>query len=292
MTAIREQRLELGGLTTRALELRGNDGAAAPPLLLLHGFSDSGDTWRELLRRFARTGRSALAVDMPGFGQASRLDRDEPILPQLDRFAAAAVKHLAEHHPGEDVVIAGNSLGGCVAMRAAENADLPLAGIVPIAPAGLDMARWIAVIESERLLRPIIRSPVPLPEIVVRQIVGRAYTMMAFRHPGQVDPLVVSRFTTHVRSKRDVVRILATGRRLRPELREPFHLERISCPVLLVWGDSDRMVYPVGADRVLRVVDGSRIEVIERCGHCPQVEAPGRLAEVLGEFPLTLAQAA
>ena len=292
MTTIREQRLELGGLRTRLLELAGAGESAGPPLLLIHGFSDSADTWREVLRRLARQGRAALAVDLPGFGQASRLDRDEPILPQLDRFVAGAVRHLAAQDPRGEVVIAGNSLGGCMAMRAAQDPDLPIAGIVPVAPAGLDMARWIAIIESERLLRLVIRSPVPLPEVVVREIVGRAYTLMAFRSPRQVDPQVVSRFTGHVRSKRDVIRILATGRKLRTELRDPFRLEEIRCPVLVVWGDSDRMVYPVGADCVLREVPGTRMEVIERCGHCPQIEAPGRLTELLSGFPVALAQAA
>ena len=52
------------------------------------------------------------------------------------------------------------------------------------------------------------------------------------------------------------------------------------------------MVYASGADRVLREVPGSGIEMIERCGHCPQVEAPERLAELLDAFPAALAQAA
>jgi pimeloyl-ACP methyl ester carboxylesterase len=102
----------------------------------------------------------------------------------------------------------------------------------------------------------------------------------------------VSSFTRHVRSKRDVVRILGTGHRVVGELRDPFHLDRIGCPILLVWGERDRMVFPTGAERVLREVPGSRIEVIENCGHCPQVEAPERLAELLVEFPAAVAQVA
>jgi pimeloyl-ACP methyl ester carboxylesterase len=39
---------------------------------------------------------------------------------------------------GEPIVMAGNSLGGAVALRAAEHHDLPLLGIVPVAPAGLE----------------------------------------------------------------------------------------------------------------------------------------------------------
>ena len=42
--------------------------------------------------------------------------------------------------PGRKVVVAGNSLGGWAALRLAERGDLPLAGIVPIGPAGIRMA--------------------------------------------------------------------------------------------------------------------------------------------------------
>ena len=45
------------------------------------------------------------------------------------------------------------------------------------------------------------------------------------------------------------------------------------------------MVFSSGAERVLREVAGSRLEVIEHCGHCPQIEATDRVAELLAAFP-------
>src|SRR3954451_12027631 len=97
-----EYELEVGGHRTRALELEG-DG---PPLLLLHGFADSADTWRRTLERLARNGRRALALDLPGFGAAGRL-KPGPVLPQLDAFATAAAAHLADE-TGEAPVAVGN----------------------------------------------------------------------------------------------------------------------------------------------------------------------------------------
>ncbi len=79
--------------------------------------------------------------------------------------------------------------------------------------------------------------------------------------------------------------VLDIGRRLLPELEDPFELGRIGCPLLLVWGEHDRMVYTDGAERVLRIVDYSDIEIIPACGHCPQVEVPELLAEMLLRFP-------
>lgn len=292
MSTIREQRIELAGFRTRALELEPTGASEGPAFVLLHGFSDSADCWRPTLAALASRGRRAVALDMPGFGQAARLDREAEVLPQLDAFAAATIEREAERSPDGAVILSGNSLGGCVSLRAAEREELPIAGIVPVAPAGLEMAGWISIIEGEAPLRWLMRSPLPVPEVVVREVVGRMYRTMAFARPGEVDSAAVSSFTRHVRSKRDVVRILGTGHRLVAELGDPFQLGRIRCPVLLVWGERDRMVFSFGAERVLRAVQGSRIEIIEHCGHCPQVEAPERLAELLVEFPAEPAQAA
>jgi pimeloyl-ACP methyl ester carboxylesterase len=287
MSSVREKRIELGGFTTRALELTG-DG---PPLVLLHGFSDSADTWRPLMRLLADQGRRALAVDMPGFGQAARLDRENPILPQLGRLAAAAVRREYEHS-GEEVTVVGNSLGGCVALRMAERRELPVAAVVPVAPAGLDMAQWVGAIDGAPLVRAILRAPLPVPEIAVRAAMGRVYRTLAFSREAKVDPIIVTSFTRHVATRRDVVRITATGRRLRSELTDPFRLHRISCPVLVVWGDEDVMVFPSGARRILDEVPGARLELIRGCGHCPQVERPEQLAAMLERFSEPLAQAA
>jgi pimeloyl-ACP methyl ester carboxylesterase len=284
VAVIREQRFKLAGVATRALEVEAGAGTEGPPVVLLHGWSDSADTWRTLLPALADRGHRAIALDMPGFGGASHLREDREVMPQLDAFAVTAIERESERSGGAPVIVAGNSLGGAVSMRVAERGDLPLAGIVPIAPAGLSMARWVRIIEGERLLRLLLASPVPLPEVVVREGVGRMYRALAFVEPRAVDPGVIAGFTRHVRTQADVSRILATGRRLLPELREPFRLDRIGVPVLLVWGDSDRMVFAAGADRVLRAVPESRIEVIERCGHCPQIEATERLAELVADF--------
>ena len=282
MQPLFEHRLELAGYDTRALELEG-DG---PPVILLHGFSDSADTWRLALDRLARVERRAVALDLPGFGSADALS-DEPVLPQLDAFAQAAVEQFA---PRGEAIVAGNSLGGCVAMRLAERTEL--AGIVPVAPAGLDMARWFVLLERDPLIRALLASPVPLPGPLVRGVVGEAYRRFAFRHPGRLDRKISRTFAGHFRDRATVRAIHATAQRLLPELRDPFRLERIGCPVLLVWGRHDLLVFQTGADRVIDSVEKARLEVIEDCGHCPQVERAERFCDLLLEFPASLAKAA
>lgn len=279
-----EHELTLAGFHTRALELEGK----GPPLLLLHGWADSADTWRLVLDRLARLERRALALDLPGFGAASKLGSG-PVLPQLDRFARAALRYAA---PDGGAIVCGNSLGGCVALRLAEDDVLDLAGIIPVAPAGLDMARWFTLVERELLVRGMLASPLPLPGFAVRRAVGEVYRRLAFARPRGVDSRIVATFASHLGDRRSVAERLATGRRLLPELRSPFRHARIPCPVLLVWGERDVMVFRTGARRVLEAAAVADLVVIEDCGHCPQLEAPGRFCELLLPFPASLATAA
>ena len=281
MEPIVEHNLRLAGYRTRALELEGE----GPPLILFHGFGDSADTWRLVLDRLRKRGRAAVALDMPGFGTADRLDREAPILPQLDGFADAAVERWSAENGG-GAVLAGNSLGGTVSLRAAERDGAErIAGVVPVAPAGFDMPTWFAAIEGAPLVRAMLRSPVPVPETAVRRAVGSTYRVLAFASPRKADEAVVGAFTTHFGSRRDVIRLLATGRRVLPELKAPYELANVGCPVLVVWGERDRMVSHSGAERIVAALPNTQVELLPRCGHCPQIEEPDRLAELLAEFP-------
>jgi pimeloyl-ACP methyl ester carboxylesterase len=271
-----EHRRRFAGYETRVLELEG-DGT---PIILFHGFADSADTWRQALALIARRGRRAIAVDLPGFGTADPLD-DGPILPQLDEFALAAVRYLSRSEP---VIAAGNSLGGCVVLRMAQRHPSRLAGVVPVAPAGLEMSRLLYLVERDPVLRSLLALPTPVPAGVLRGAVARLYKQLALAVPGSVDPEIVSTFTWHHRRRADVARYLDTARRFIPELRHAFEPERISVPVLLVWGDRDRLVFHRGAERILEVVPDSRLELLEGVGHCPQVEAPERFTDLLLEF--------
>lgn len=277
MAAIFEHRPELADVRTRAIELEGE----GLPLLLLHGFADSADSWRLVLDQMRRRGRAAVALDCPGFGSASTLGHDGPVVPQLDAFVEAAVRRFARP---EGIVIVGNSLGGVLALRAAQRQELPVTGVVPVAPAGLEMPTWFQMIQGEPVVRTLLSTPMPVPEVAVREVVGRLYRVLAFASPRGVDDRLVDSFTEHIRTKQDAARILATGRRLLPELSDPFELDRIACPVLLVWGDRDRMVKITGADRVVRECPHARLETLRGVGHCPQVEEPERVAELVEEF--------
>jgi len=254
--AIFEHRLELSAHTTRALELDG-DG---PGIVLLHGWGDSADTWRPLLVELAARGRRAIAVDLPGFGEATRLGKGS-LLGQLDAFAAELVQTWADGRP---VVVAGTSLGGCLALRLAERGELPLVGVVPVAPAGLEAPGWFDVIERDPLVRALLAAPIPVPLALVRERPALSYPRALI--DAYAPPAAIAEFL--------------------PELSvAPFDLVGIDCPVLLVWGARDRRLPATEARIMLDQLPTTHVALIEGCGRSPQLEATDRLLELLLPFP-------
>jgi pimeloyl-ACP methyl ester carboxylesterase len=274
MQSVHERSMPLLGHRTRVLEVQG-EGTG---IVLLHGWGDSADTWRPLLDELASIGRRAIAVDLPGFGRASGLARG-PLLPQLDEFAAALV---LEWGAGEPVVVAGASLGGAVALRLAERPDLPIAWVMPVSPAGLEMPGWFDCVERDPIVRRLLDLPMPVPSALVRSLVGADARL----DPRASQRDVVDAFAGDHVSRRSAAALLESGRGLLPELATaPFDLAAVACPVVLVWGSHDRLVPDSGARGVLDALPATRVELIEGCGRAPQLEAAGRLLELLVAFP-------
>jgi len=273
-----EHRQEFAGYATRVLELEGS----GPPIVMLHGYADSADTWRLALATLARHGQRALAVDLPGFGGADSLDSG-PILPQLDAFVSDAIRYVSGR-PRQAPLLVGNSLGGCVSLRAAARQGSKLAGVLAAAPAGLQMSRMLSLVERDPALRLILALPAPVPSAVLRAAVARLYVQLAFASTRNVDPGVISTFASHHQQRAKVASYLDIAHRMLPELRNSLELDRVRCPLLLVWGDRDRLLYARNAERVLEAVPGSRLELLPGVGHCPQVEAPERFSEILLDY--------
>jgi pimeloyl-ACP methyl ester carboxylesterase len=275
MASVVEHRLSVSAHATRALEV----GGEGPGIVLLHGWGDSADTWRPLLAELAVCNRRAIAVDLPGFGDATPL-RPGAVLPQLDDFTSELVALWAGDEP---VVVAGTSLGGCLALRLAEHpGELRLAGVVPVAPDGLELPSWFDPIEQDPIVRRLLSLPVPVPGALVRRAHAGAYRQLAFAPASSAQRAVVDAFGSAGEERADVAALLGSGRRLTPELSTaPFDLIGIRCPVLLVWGAHDRALPHTDARMALDSLPTTQVELIEGCGHHPQLEATTRLLELL-----------
>lgn len=61
-------------------------------------------------------------------------------------------------------------------------------------------------------------------------------------------------------------------------------LNEISCPVLIITGDTDRLVPSWNSKRLSRAIPGSSFELIKNCGHLPQEEKPEEFVSIVDKF--------
>jgi pimeloyl-ACP methyl ester carboxylesterase len=275
---INETHRRIGDVGSRVLETPG-PGA---PLVFLHGYSDLADTWRPVMRQLAGGDHHLVAVDLPGFGRADPF-RPGPVLPQLDSFVADLVSETYGV-TGQPVFVIGNSLGGITALRAGGNRDLPLAGVVPISPAGFGHSRAIKAMEGRDALLPMIeRRLVPMP--VIRGVTGVAFRRASCRNPRHADRQAVRAFTDQFRRREDMIRVFRSAAPVLGELRAGRDVPlTVECPVMLLWGDRDRLTLHSGASHIQAAIPQAELVSLHGYGHCPQIEIPARVASHISEF--------
>ncbi|MEU6646505.1 alpha/beta hydrolase [Saccharomonospora sp. NPDC046836] len=251
----------------------------APRIVLLHGYCDSADTWRSVLAELATAGIAAIAVDLPGFGEAAAL-RPGAMLPQLDAFTAAVIREQAALG---SVVLVGNSLGGTMSLRAAQNPALRVAGVVSISAPGFVDSWLIRTIASYPLALRVCAS-LPVPGVIVRTIAQQVVPRLLYADLKTADAVHVRRFLELFPDYQSTTSRLQEARRLISELAGAYQLDRISVPLLVIACGKDRLVSAASGKQLHGLVPHSRLLVREDWGHCPQLDDPLAIAEVLGYF--------
>lgn len=64
----------------------------------------------------------------------------------------------------------------------------------------------------------------------------------------------------------------------------PYLLGAVRVPSLIVWGDDDKVVPISAGRRLLSALPDARLEVVQSCGHCVDMEQPEALARLVTDF--------
>jgi pimeloyl-ACP methyl ester carboxylesterase len=104
-----------------------------PALVLIHGLGSAGNIWKSLIPKLTPD-FSVIAVDLPGHGVA-KLDENEEVDPKS--LAHAIVEAVSKEHRIDEMHVAGNSLGGWIALEMGAVAPAKVKTITALAPAGL-----------------------------------------------------------------------------------------------------------------------------------------------------------
>ncbi len=251
-------------------------GGSGPPLVCLHGFTDTWRTWELVLGALERE-HDVLAPTLAGHAGGP------PIVGKAhDGTLADAVEQAMDEAGFETAHVVGNSLGGYVALQLAERGRART--VVALAPAG----GWVAgdeeasteMAEYFRRMQGLVKQAAPYVDQIVATPEGRRrateYTTANYEH-------IPSELLAHqllgaaaCDGLEPLIELL---------LRRGFHLdaERIECPVRVVWGTADRILpWPSFAARYRNewLPHAEWVE-LEGIGHLPQLDVPRETTELI-----------
>jgi pimeloyl-ACP methyl ester carboxylesterase len=278
VTDMQSGTVTVNGLRVRWLEV-APEVERDDPVLLIHGLGGWAENWSPVMPAIAASGRRAIAVDLPGFGESERakdpryFDMSAPFYGQ---FLAAFLDGLGI----ERAHVAGQSFGGGVAMLWAIWAPDRVRSLTLVAPGGI-----------ARALPPGFRFLVlPFMELLGRwrgsPRMTRQILYACFFDPANCPEEVVEEAVRYSSaSLTEMIRVLRAGvsftRGIRDDVRRAWldRRDRYTGPVLVVWGREDRLLPSSLANEIGQLAREAEVHIIPECGHLVMIERPREFSE-------------
>ena len=259
----------LGGQRVQRYAIRGKGGG--PAVLLVHGLNGSSSSMAPLVRGLVPVSSRIALLDLPGHGLSPRPGSGPISVAEHAAAVMEAAEQLAQESGGK-VVLVGNSMGGALSLHVARARPDLVAGVVGLNPAGADIAD-AAIAELPRSF--------PDLDAGARHMAGLLF---------KKTPLFFWLIGRDIARgwQRDIVqRILSDVRGGHHRALAGEGARTLAVPRYVLWGADDKLLPRASVDE-FRAIPGARVEVLDDCGHMPQLEAPAVTSARVAEFVASL----
>jgi pimeloyl-ACP methyl ester carboxylesterase len=246
-------------------------------MVCLHGFMDTWRSWELVLPMLGRR-HDVLAVTLPGHAGGPPLDGSLTTIAFID-----AVEHAMDDAGLEIAHLVGNSLGGYVALQLAARGRA--VSVVALAPAG-GWARgdrsYENLLATQRELHAQMRAAAPQAKAIVATKLGRRrVTRLITTNFEHIPTDLLAHQMLGIASCRRAETLIGTA------LAEgwPLSLDRIACPVRIIWGTADQLLpWPQAAARYQAGLPHADWVLLDGIGHSPQLDVPLEAAQLILGF--------
>lgn len=272
------KRLAFRSVKTRSGRISTLQAGEGDPLLCIHGLGATKASFLPTVAALAKTHR-VIAMDLPGFG-----DSHKPIgAPYNAQFFARSICDLLDALKIRRAHLAGNSMGGRVALETAMLDPSRVGRLVLLAPAlaWLRNRPWAPLL---KLVRPELGLLQPTPKMLTDPLVRRLV-------PGGTEGWAAAGVDEFLRSyytPRGRAAFYAAARNIyldAPNGNSGFwkRLHDMQPESMFVWGRQDTLV-PIGFMRHVQATlpDAKHMEL--DCGHVPQLEEPRKVHASMRRF--------
>lgn len=264
-------------VTVDGARIRYLVAGSGPAIVLLHTLRTQLDMFQMVIPELATRFR-VYALDYPGHGRS-----DSPGADYAAEFFVASVAGFLDRLNIEDALLAGESIGGTIALVLAARRNPRVRGVVAVNPYDYDRGRGLR--RSSSLANLFIGlSGVPLiggaigrvqPYAAVKRILqGGVYRKDAFPRALLRELYAAGTKSGHKSAFMQLVRHWPSWEQARAEYG------KIGVPVLLLYGDHD---WSHDAEREAdhQAIPGSRIRVVKDAGHFLALDAPSAFVQAV-----------
>ena len=272
-------RLRFDTVSTRHHEISLLEAGEGEPLVCIHGLGGTKASFLPTVSALAEQGHRVIALDLPGFGDSSK-----PVAGAYNApWFATAVLELLNELGIERAHLAGNSMGGRIAIELGLCAPKRIERIVLLSPA----LAWLKPRQWHWLLQlPLPRLGLiqPTPRWAVERIVRSVV-------PGGNEgwsAAGVDEFLRAFLKPSGRVAFYQAARNIymeEPHGEQGFwtRLRELGPDSMFIWGRQDRLV-PLGFRRHVEECVPAATHVVLDCGHVPQLERPRETHEAMRTF--------
>ena len=246
--------------------------SAGDPVLCIHGFPESSYMWQRLLPALADAGRSAIAPDLPGFGDSP------PDPPGTWERHVDAVERFRRALGIERAVLAVHDWGGLVGLRWACDHPGVVSALVISDTGFFADGRWHGMAKA-------LRTPGQGEELIGQFTREGLDALMGTLSPG-FDEAAADEYWKAFASEDGRQGLLDLYRSGDFEKLIPYQgkLGALGVPALCLWGENDEFAPVAGAYRFRKEMPEAEIVVVEGAGHFVYADDPERCAREIVKF--------
>ncbi|MCS6984236.1 MAG: alpha/beta hydrolase [Leptospiraceae bacterium] len=250
------------------------------PFVWLHGFSDNKYSFSRVAMKLSRK-FYVVIPDLPGFDNSTQLIHQEYNLDYYTAYVAALFQQLEL----KDAILAGNSLGGAIALQLAAQRGELVSHIMPVNTAGVlgptlrgfyrellsghNIFHITSYRDFEYFLGRIFYRLPPLP-FPLKLFVYRELRHNSFWYNKLMSDLTHGLFGAEGLKEARQYKNFGLDNML----------SQVNCPTDIIWGEQDSL-FPLELGYYLtEKIRKASLHIITNCGHCPHLEAPEHLAHL------------